>query len=130
MAGVMESAPAAAGCFAGFAGACAATDPVATASSSPLKTAPRLPIVIITRNSFALEHQPREQVEGIVVRSVAPGAVVVVAGAVELCVHNILRREPGVEPRQEVELGDEAVRVRAAEAAAGHGTGGVSQRVR
>src|SRR5205807_8064413 len=55
--------------------------------------------------------EPQQQVPGVVVGSVAPRAVVVTAGPVELVVPDVLRGELGVEPGQVVHFRNPAARV-------------------
>src|SRR5450631_929013 len=58
-----------------------------------------------------LEIYPTQQIQRVVVRGVAPEAVVVIASPVEFAVANVLQLQLRVQPGQIVDLGDVAARV-------------------
>src|SRR5690349_24377743 len=79
--------------------------------------------------SFSLESKPPQGIQRVVVRRIAPEAVVVEARAVEFSIQRVLQRELHVLPWEVVDLCGDAAAVRLSERASGHSFGCVEQRV-
>src|SRR6185437_1657527 len=67
------------------------------------------------------ERDPEEEIERIVARCVTTGAIVCARRPVELAVQDVLRTEPRVQPRIEVDFSDSAAAARRPRDAAGDG---------